>query len=140
MYVFVYGTLTDPGRVESVVGDGRYEFDGPATLEDSTASRAIPDARPGGSVDGRLLDVDDAALERLDRYEGVDTGLYVRLGVPSLTATRRFRCTSVGRIGWVSVSESSGPTEPLSLCASGRHSSGRTVWYTGANDDRRSAV
>ncbi|MWV40444.1 gamma-glutamylcyclotransferase family protein [Natrialba sp. INN-245] len=83
MYVFVYGTLTDPVRVESVVGDGRCEFDGPATLEGlHRVEGRYPTLAPGGSVDGRLLDVDDAALERLDRYEGVDTGLYVRLGVP----------------------------------------------------------
>ncbi|MEY7851253.1 gamma-glutamylcyclotransferase [Natrarchaeobius sp. A-rgal3] len=83
MYVFVYGTLTDPERVEAVLGDERYEFDGTATLEGlHRVEGRYPTLAPGGSVDGRLLEVDNVGLERLDRYEGVDTGLYVRVGVP----------------------------------------------------------
>ncbi|WP_049895219.1 gamma-glutamylcyclotransferase family protein [Halopiger xanaduensis] len=86
MHVFVYGTLTDPERVEIVL-DGRppteYAFDGSATLEGlRRVDGEYPTLAPGGTVDGQLLSVDETALERLDRYEGVDRGLYVRVSVP----------------------------------------------------------
>ncbi|RQG96551.1 gamma-glutamylcyclotransferase family protein [Natrarchaeobius chitinivorans] len=83
MYVFVYGTLTEPERADTVLGDDRYEFDGTATLEGlQRVEGQYPTLAPGGGVDGRLLVVDEAGLERLDRYEGVDDGLYVRVSVP----------------------------------------------------------
>ncbi|WP_440763841.1 gamma-glutamylcyclotransferase family protein [Natronorubrum sp. DTA7] len=85
MQVFVYGTLTEPTRVESLLGDGpgTYERLGPATLEGfHRVDGAYPTLLSGGTVDGELLAVDDRALERLDRYEGVDRGLYVRVTVP----------------------------------------------------------
>ncbi|OLZ42614.1 gamma-glutamylcyclotransferase [Natrinema saccharevitans] len=87
MTVFVYGTLTDPERVASVLETTPSEavrlFVGPATLEGlHRVDGRYPTLVPGGSVGGRLLAVDDAALERLDRYEGVDNGLYVRVAVP----------------------------------------------------------
>ncbi|WP_175529240.1 gamma-glutamylcyclotransferase family protein [Natronorubrum texcoconense] len=85
MQVFVYGTLTDSEQVESLLGDGpgTYESLGPATLEGfHRVDGAYPTLLPGGTVDGELLAVDDRALERLDRYEGVDRGLYVRVTVP----------------------------------------------------------
>ena len=83
--VFVYGTLTDSEQVESLLGDGpgTYESLGPATLEGfHRVDGAYPTLLPGGTADGELLAVDDPALERLDRYEGVDRGLYVRVTVP----------------------------------------------------------
>ncbi|QSW99929.1 gamma-glutamylcyclotransferase family protein [Haloterrigena alkaliphila] len=85
MLVFVYGTLTDPDQVAALLesGPGEYAFAGPATLEGlHRVEGEYPTLAPGGSVEGRLLAVDDAALERLDRYEGVDRGLYVRVAVP----------------------------------------------------------
>ncbi|SFB82925.1 Gamma-glutamyl cyclotransferase, AIG2-like [Halobiforma haloterrestris] len=86
MYVFVYGTLTDPDRVEAVLeGEppARYELQGRATLEGlHRVDGRYPTLAPGGRVDGRLLAVDDVGLERLDRYEGVEDGLYVRVSVP----------------------------------------------------------
>ena len=93
MTVFVYGTLTAPERATAVLGDGsQYEFVGPATLEGlHRVDGRYPTLAPGGSVDGRLLAVDDAGLERLDRYEGVDSGLYVRVAVPAATG-RDDRC------------------------------------------------
>jgi gamma-glutamylcyclotransferase (GGCT)/AIG2-like uncharacterized protein YtfP len=76
--VFVYGTLTDPERARRVTGvlpayrparldglhrvEGRYPTLAPA---------------PAGHVTGRLLAVD--SLEPVDAYEGIDSGLYVRV-------------------------------------------------------------
>ena len=103
MRVFVYGTLTDAERVEAVL-DGRdeqdgqdeperrpdrerpsaqYSFAGAAVLEGlHRVDGRYPTLAPGGRVEGRLLAVDDRGLERLDRYEGVETGLYARVSVP----------------------------------------------------------
>ncbi|RQH01998.1 gamma-glutamylcyclotransferase family protein [Natrarchaeobius oligotrophus] len=83
MQVFVYGTLTDRARVERVLEIGRFAFDGEATLEGlHRIEGRYPTLAPGGSAEGRLLCVECAALERLDRYEGVESGLYVRVSVP----------------------------------------------------------
>ncbi|MFD1563555.1 gamma-glutamylcyclotransferase [Haloarchaeobius amylolyticus] len=100
MAVFVYGTLTDPERAATVLGDGlQYEFVGRATLEGlHRVDGRYPTLAPGGSVDGRLLAVDDAGLERLDRYEGIESGLYVRVAVPATSGVRDDRC-------WVYVGE-----------------------------------
>jgi len=86
--VFVYGTLTDSERVATVLdGSIQYELAGRATLEGlHRVDGRYPTLAPGGSVDGRLLTVDDAGLERLDRYEGVDSGLYVRVAVPAASS------------------------------------------------------
>lgn len=85
--VFVYGTLTDPAQVERVLdptGDPGWSFAGSATVEGlHRVDGRYPTLVPGGRVDGRLLVVDEASLDRLDRYEGVDRGLYVRVGVPT---------------------------------------------------------
>lgn len=85
--MFVYGTLTDPGRVAAVLADGaddlEYEFANLATLEGlHRVDGEYPTLAPGGSVDGRLLEVDPAGIEMLDAYEGVERGLYVRVAVP----------------------------------------------------------
>ena len=84
MYVFVYGTLTDPGQVDAVLGDGAdYEFVGRASLEGlHRVDGQFPTLAPGGSVEGRILEVDRSCLEALDAYEGVESGLYVRVSVP----------------------------------------------------------
>lgn len=77
--VFVYGTLTDSRRVESILDDWR--FDGGAVLEGlQRVEGRYPALAPGGRTEGRLLVTPQ--LEALDAYEGVDTGLYVRVGVP----------------------------------------------------------
>ena len=83
MNVFVYGTVTDPERVAERLERDRSDCAGPVTLEGlRRVDGAYPTLAPGGSVDGRVLAVDGRALERLDRYEGVDSGLYVRVPVP----------------------------------------------------------
>ncbi|WP_306053527.1 gamma-glutamylcyclotransferase family protein [Natronococcus wangiae] len=86
VYVFVYGTLTDPNRVEAVLGaipDARYELESDAALEGlRRVEGEYPTLAPDGRVEGRLLAVDERGLEALDRYEGVDHGLYERIAVP----------------------------------------------------------
>ena len=83
MLVFVYGTLTDPERAAAVLDDWRYV--GEAVLDGMYhVDGQYPTLAPGGSVDGRLLETDE--VDRLDAYEGVDRGLYVRVAVP-------LRCT-----------------------------------------------
>lgn len=77
--VFVYGTLTDPERAGAVLDDWRDH--GPAVLEGChRVDGRYPTLTPGGSVAGRLLVTDE--LDRLDAYEGVADGLYVRVPVP----------------------------------------------------------
>ena len=79
MDVFVYGTLVDPERAGAVLDDweyvehavlhGLYRVDG-----------QYPSLAPGGRVEGRVLRTSE--VDRLDEYEGVDSGLYVRVSVP----------------------------------------------------------
>jgi gamma-glutamylaminecyclotransferase len=79
MLVFVYGTLTDPARVASVVET--FEFVGEATLVGlHRADGRYPTLAPGGRTDGRLLETPD--MNALDSYEGVERGLYSRITVP----------------------------------------------------------
>ncbi|AUX09176.1 AIG2-like family protein [Halalkaliarchaeum desulfuricum] len=79
MDVFVYGTLTAPDRVGELLDS--YVFVGAATLYGLHAVEGrYPTLAPGGRVAGRLLRTDE--IDRLDRYEGVDRGLYVRVSVP----------------------------------------------------------
>ncbi|MFC5365341.1 gamma-glutamylcyclotransferase family protein [Salinirubrum litoreum] len=79
MDVFVYGTLTNPAQVAAVVD--AYVFVGPAVLEGLHAVEGrYPTLAPGGQVAGRLLRTD--AVAAMDAYEGVDSGLYVRVSVP----------------------------------------------------------
>lgn len=84
--VFVYGTLTDPDRVEAVlrsVPNADYELGSTAVLEGlHRVEGEYPTLAPGDRIEGRLLSVDERGLEALDRYEGVDRGLYERIPVP----------------------------------------------------------
>jgi gamma-glutamylcyclotransferase (GGCT)/AIG2-like uncharacterized protein YtfP len=78
--VFVYGTLTDPVRARSVFGTPP-EYVGEALLCGlRRVDGRYPTLVPGRKVRGRLLRTAD--LARLDRYEGVERGLYVRVTVP----------------------------------------------------------
>jgi gamma-glutamylcyclotransferase (GGCT)/AIG2-like uncharacterized protein YtfP len=83
--VFVYGTLTDPDRVDAVLED--WSFAGDAVLAGlARAEGRYPTLVPPGDdasrprVEGRLLRTPD--VDALDDYEGVDRGLYVRVTVP----------------------------------------------------------
>jgi len=79
MDVFVYGTLTDASRGAAVLDE--FAYVGPATLSGlHRVEGRYPTLAPGGSVAGRLLRTDE--VDALDRYEGVDRGLYVRVSVP----------------------------------------------------------
>jgi gamma-glutamylcyclotransferase (GGCT)/AIG2-like uncharacterized protein YtfP len=79
MDVFVYGTLTEPERVATVLDS--YVFVGPATLAGlRPVEGRFPTLAPGGETAGRLLRTDETAA--LDEYEGVDDGLYHRVSVP----------------------------------------------------------
>ena len=81
MDVFVYGTLTNPDQVARVVDS--YVFVGPATLHGlHLVAGRTPTLAPGGQAGGRLLRTDEVA--RLDAYERVDEGLYVRVSVPRM--------------------------------------------------------
>jgi gamma-glutamylaminecyclotransferase len=81
MQVFVYGTLCDPEQARAILGRADYGPD--ATLAGlHRVEGRYPTLAPGGSVTGRLLRVDADGLAALDRYEGLDAGLYVRVAVP----------------------------------------------------------
>jgi gamma-glutamylcyclotransferase (GGCT)/AIG2-like uncharacterized protein YtfP len=93
MDVFVYGTLTEPARVESVVDS--YAYLGSAVLDGlHPVEGEYPTLAPGGRTGGRLLRTDDVAA--LDRYEGVASGLYVRVAVPSRSDDREAVFVYVG--------------------------------------------
>jgi gamma-glutamylaminecyclotransferase len=77
--VFVYGTLTDSERVASLL-DG-YEIGPPAILRGlHRVDGRYPTLAPGGDCEGRLLETTE--IDRLDAYEGLDSGLYVRVSIP----------------------------------------------------------
>ncbi|WP_423751068.1 gamma-glutamylcyclotransferase [Salinirarus marinus] len=79
MDCFVYGSLTEPDRVASVVDS--FAFVGGAVLVGlHPVEGRYPTLAPGGETGGRLLRTD--GVDRLDAYEGVDAGLYVRVSVP----------------------------------------------------------
>jgi len=84
VYVFAYGTLTEPERASALLDDwsdaGTAELVGLHRVEGT-----YPTLAPGGRVEGRLLHVFEEDLDRLDAYEDVEDGLYVRVSVP-LTA------------------------------------------------------
>lgn len=77
--VFVYGTLTDPKQVSTLLDE--YEF-GPSVVCQGLkrADGQYPTLVPGDQVSGRLLYTPE--LDRLDSYEGVDRGLYCRVSLP----------------------------------------------------------
>lgn len=79
MELFVYGTLTDPDITSSLLDD--YEFGPDAVLFGlRRVEGEYPTLAPGDRVEGRLLRTDEVST--LDRYEGVDAGLYVPVTVP----------------------------------------------------------
>ena len=79
MEVFVYGTLTNPAQVARVVTE--FEFGEDAVLDGlHRVEGEYPTLAPGGSVSGRILRTPE--VETLDAYEGVESGLYVRVSVP----------------------------------------------------------
>lgn len=82
MLVFAYGTLADPERAAAVLDS--FSFVGSAVLEGCHRVEGdYPTLVPGGSTEGRLLRVHDPDdRDALDRYEGVDRGLYVRVSIP----------------------------------------------------------
>jgi gamma-glutamylcyclotransferase (GGCT)/AIG2-like uncharacterized protein YtfP len=80
MHVFVYGTLTDPETAGRVLD--AFEYRGDAALHGChRVDGRYPTLAPDGRTEGRLLSTPDSAA--LDRYEGVDRGLYVRCSVPA---------------------------------------------------------
>lgn len=87
MDVFVYGTLTESDRAASVLETFEY-LDSAALHGLRRVEGTYPTLAPGGRVHGRLLRTGEIAS--LDRYEGVERGLYARVSVPlegSATAT-----------------------------------------------------
>ena len=79
MDVFVYGTLTDPGRAARILSE--FEFREDAVLDGlHRVDGEFPTLAPGGTVAGRVLRAPE--IQALDAYEGVETGLYVRVSVP----------------------------------------------------------
>lgn len=84
MLLFAYGTLRDPRRVATVTGlPGCCRAVAPGTVDGVLYDVGeYPALRPPISADDRvpgvLLEIDDAALARLDDYEGVGEGLYLR--------------------------------------------------------------
>lgn len=79
MDVFVYGTLADPDRAAAVLGSTPRFVDEATLYGLHRVEGRYPTLAPGGSVTGRVLRTDDVAA--LDRYEGVDDGLYVRVTI-----------------------------------------------------------
>lgn len=84
MEFFVYGTLTNPDRAAAILStwtdhgaavlDGLHRVDG-----------RYPTLAPGGTTEGRILSTPE--VDALDEYEGVDSGLYVRVTVPESDGT-----------------------------------------------------
>lgn len=107
MEVFVYGTLTDRETANQLLDTVTYR--GNAVLDGlHRVDGAYPTLLPGGSVEGRILQTDE--IEQLDRYEGVEQGLYTRIELP--TATREPVETYVGdpaRLGVEAKWSGSGP-------------------------------
>ena len=96
--VFVYGTLTDDSQVADLLDS--YRFVGDAVCRGLTRlDGRYPTLAPGEAdetVSGRLLETPE--IERLDRYEGVDSGLYHRFSLPVETeseATVEYDAASV---------------------------------------------
>jgi gamma-glutamylcyclotransferase (GGCT)/AIG2-like uncharacterized protein YtfP len=81
MDVFVYGTLTDPDQVDDLLEEWAFGRD--AVLHGfHRVEGEYPTLAPGGRTEGRILRTPE--VDRLDRYEGVDRGLYARVQVPNV--------------------------------------------------------
>jgi len=77
--LIVYGTLTDGDRVDGLLAE--WSFGPDAVLEGlHRIEGRYPTLAPGGRVTGRILHTPE--VDELDRYEGVESGLYVRVPVP----------------------------------------------------------
>lgn len=93
--LFAYGTLRDPGRLRSLVGDACvWRYAGEASVQgrlyDAGAYPVlVPSPEAGDRVPGVLIELvpGEKALARLDAYEGVGTGLYRRRLLPVQTPT-----------------------------------------------------
>jgi len=84
MAYFVYGTLTNPQTASTVLDT--FDFQGEATLQGlHRVDGEYPTLAPGGTVTGRLLETDET--EALDRYEGIEHGLYIRVALPRTDGT-----------------------------------------------------
>lgn len=82
MDAFVYGTLRDPARARAVLG--RADFGPDARLAGlRRVEGEYPTLAPGGETRGRVLRLHGDDLEALDRYEGAERGLYVRVRIPA---------------------------------------------------------
>jgi gamma-glutamylaminecyclotransferase len=76
---FVYGTLTDRSQVETLLD--RFALGPEATLQGlHRIEGRYPTLAPGGNVEGRVLETPE--IDRLDAYECVESGLYIRVSVP----------------------------------------------------------
>lgn len=85
MDFFVYGTLTDRETATTVLDSFAYR--GPAVLEGlHRVDGPYPTLVPGGLVEGRILATPETGS--LDRYEGVDRGLFVRVALPRVDGGR----------------------------------------------------
>jgi gamma-glutamylcyclotransferase (GGCT)/AIG2-like uncharacterized protein YtfP len=81
--LFAYGTLRDALQRDMILRGAPTREVGPATtpgvLYDLGNYPGLVDGAPGERVPGVLVELaDEAALARLDTYEDVDAGLFVR--------------------------------------------------------------
>ncbi len=91
--VFAYGSLLDEEFLANLLGHPVPSD--PAVLDGFTVETLAAFDWPvlvhadGGTVAGRLYrDLDGEDLRRLDAYEGVEEGLYVRVAVPVRTSSQ----------------------------------------------------
>lgn len=83
--IFVYGTLQHPRRVRAVLGpEARWRVLGAGTIggvlyDAGRYPALLRSDSPDEVVPGLVLELgDESLLGALDRYEGVDSGLYLR--------------------------------------------------------------
>ncbi len=76
---FVYGTLTDAEQRARVLEN--WTVEGPAMIDGlHRVDGEYPTLVPGGQSAGQLVRTRER--ERLDRYEGVSQGVYIRVEIP----------------------------------------------------------